>query len=278
MPKLALDRDAHFIENAYTLAHLSEAAYADDPESDTSFRRTIFVESATAPITFSDPGTDTQGFVCSNDEHLVVAFRGTQPAELRDWLTNLTFGMVKEEGLGGRVHEGFNNGLNAAWDDVIAAINKLKLGEKTFWLTGHSLGGALATLFARWLVDKQRPFCVCTFGQPRVGDQSFARNYRRRLFRFVNNRDIVPTVPPRFIPGNWFPPAFYTHVGELQFFDKSGDLLVTATSGELGVFPELVTALGPLGDGEAEARALMLGGLEDHKIRNYIRCLKQNLP
>lgn len=278
MSKLALDRNAHFLSNAYALAHLAHAAYAENPQAHASFQRTVFAEPGAELIRFEDAETDTQGFICGDAEHVVVAFRGTEVEKLRDWLTDLSVRMMEAAELGGRVHEGFELSLDAVWDQVIKGIKKLSGAGQTLWVTGHSLGGALATLLARWLSADQRPFSVSTFGQPRVGDQGFARNYRRRHFRFVNNRDLVPTVPPRIMPGWFWPPAFYTHVGDLQFFDGKGRLVATTTGQELGVLPELVTALGPLSNFEAEAKALILKALEDHKPENYLRCLKRNLP
>ena len=278
MPKLSLDRNAHFLKNSFTLAHLADAAYAGHPASHDSFKATVFSDSATAPIPFEDKETDTEGFVCGNSQHVVVAFRGTEPIKVMDWITDLSIRMVEQPDLGGYVHEGFERALDAVWDKMIASIKKLSGGGQTLWVTGHSLGGALATLMAAWLPGNQRPFSLSTFGQPRVGDHRFAGHYHQLHFRFVNNRDIVPTVPPRTLPGNFFPPAFYAHVGDLQFFDKSCNLVPASVDAELGVLPALVTALGPLSNLEAEATMLILNGLEDHKMKNYLRCLKHNQP
>ncbi len=265
MPALNLETGGDAVANAYTLAHLAEAAYADAPADDSSFQKTVF----STAVTFADVDTETQGFVTANADHLVVAFRGTD--QVRDWLTNITARM--EAGFGGKVHAGFAAALDSVWADVEEHLSSLRDNGQTVWVTGHSLGGALATLAAKRLAV--RPHATMTFGQPRVGDRAFASAFKPVHVRFVNNKDIVPTVPPRFIPGAW-PPAFYTHVGDLRFFSARGKL--TARRGELGIMPELVELLGPLSNREADARELIIDGMRDHKIGNYIACLAKNLP
>eukprot|EP01087_Luapelamoeba_hula_P024596 TRINITY_DN942_c0_g1_i1.p1 TRINITY_DN942_c0_g1~~TRINITY_DN942_c0_g1_i1.p1 ORF type:complete len:718 (+),score=90.75 TRINITY_DN942_c0_g1_i1:170-2323(+) len=83
---------------------------------------------------------------------------------------------------------------------------KRRLNEhRKLWLGGHSLGGAMATIFTSRLV-KDFPFItdrimggVYTFGQPRLGDVNFARFIERTVgpvfFRFVNDNDLVPRLP-----------------------------------------------------------------------------------
>jgi triacylglycerol lipase len=93
----------------------------------------------------------------------------------------------------------------------------------TLWLTGHSLGGALAVLagaaFSMWSDAPIRSVNgIYTFGQPRVGLYKFCGNYdhllSRKTFRFVNNQDLVPRVPFR----GWD----YADLGQMIHFDSSG--------------------------------------------------------
>lgn len=71
-------------------------------------------------------------------------------------------------------------------------------------MTGHSLGGALATLFALELSSSQLAkqgaifVTMYNFGSPRVGNKRFADVYNEKVkdsWRVVNPRDIIPTVP-----------------------------------------------------------------------------------
>merc|ERR1712151_520967 len=76
-----------------------------------------------------------------------------------------------------------------------------ELDLENLWLTGHSLGGALATLYAAELRLKLGiPLGVCTFGSPRVGNQTFADLFKKARIpsiRVVCERDPVASQPPR---------------------------------------------------------------------------------
>jgi len=72
------------------------------------------------------------------------------------------------------------------------------------YVTGHSLGGALATLLALELSSSQMAkngvifVTMYNFGSPRVGNRRFAEVYNAKVkdsWRIVNHRDIIPTVP-----------------------------------------------------------------------------------
>ncbi|WP_437585580.1 lipase family protein [Sorangium sp. So ce1000] len=87
------------------------------------------------------------------------------------------------------------------------------------YITGHSLGGALAVLAAARMYSEstlyekywKRLRGIYTFGQPMVGDQDFVRRFDpvfgRMLFRHVYKNDVVPRLPPRTAGNFW-------HVGE----------------------------------------------------------------
>jgi triacylglycerol lipase len=151
-------------------------------------------------------GTDTNGFVAQNAEIVLVAFRGTQPNVPIDWMSDFQAKHVTWGPFPGTVHKGFHDALHAVWEiafggQEILPARLLNRGNRTVWITGHSLGGAIAELcaaqakFAR-LVPVQG---VYTFGQPRVGDDTFAslvnQMLGQQIFRFINDRDIVPRVP-----------------------------------------------------------------------------------
>ena len=105
----------------------------------------------------------------------------------------------------GEVHHGFYNAAQHAWHhDIKPALEDFRTNQQPIWITGHSLGGALALMTAAMLQFEQssdlNPHAVYTFGQPRIGNREFAgkcnQAFGNRAYRFVHNNDIVPHVPP----------------------------------------------------------------------------------
>lgn len=89
------------------------------------------------------------------------------------------------------------------------------------WLTGHSLGGALAVILAATLRENGVPVHgLYTFGAPRVGDKEFAKQLNRGLrnkshWRVVNEGDLVPHVPME---------PFFCHAGKRMLLKKNGQV------------------------------------------------------
>ncbi len=190
---------------------------------------------------FNARDRNTQAFMIRTPQCMMLAFRGTQ--EMQDWRTNIQTRLNKfaittqMEDLNedhtppkGQVHRGFQTAWTSIESDVIQQINRWNAESPAplpLLITGHSLGGALATVAAASLV-KQRFSVdgVYTFGQPRVGDIVFAAEIglalRGKLFRFVNNNDIVPHIPPPFLP--WNPLRLYVHLGQQYYFNAFGTM------------------------------------------------------
>lgn len=154
---------------------------------------------------------DTQCVVALTPEFALVAFRGTESRG--DWLRNINVpGRTRNYGV---AHRGFLGGFQAVESRVRSALSGIA-GRKLI-LTGHSLGGALATLMAAEWQDFMPASWIVTFGQPAVGSGAFRmfflQHYSGKFYRFVNDDDIVPRVPPG-----------YEHVGRLLHFDADGRL------------------------------------------------------
>ncbi|MEM6836143.1 MAG: lipase family protein [Cyanobacteria bacterium P01_C01_bin.120] len=179
--------------------------------------------------------TDTQAFLFRKNQHIVLVFRGSQQAA--DWTTNFKFRMKQfaisntqqtDAIPAGEVHRGFQDAWQSVEKRVIGKLRQWwEPGKSQLWITGHSLGGALAALAATSL-EYQR-FTVAglyTFGQPRVGDWKFTRQVNDRMgdrmFRYVNNNDVVPMIPPQFNPVN--PGRLYGHMGQFRYFGFRGRL------------------------------------------------------
>ena len=200
--------------NALGLAEAAQLAYQDE-----STIRSRLQPSGFANVKFIDR-RETQVFIAGNAQMVVVSFRGTEPAKIKDWMTDAEIALVPATV--GLVHDGFNRALTFVWDDLLATIGQFRDQAQSLWFTGHSLGAALACLaVSRFVFDLDKPVAgLYTFGQPRVGDRVFARGFdvefKSKTFRFVNDADIVTRVPPREIG--------YSHVGQCLFFDDKGRL------------------------------------------------------
>ena len=209
--------------NAWWLAEASTLVYAGE-----DFVRSKFSEAGLPKVKFFE-SQSTQCYVANNDKFAIVAFRGSEIWKKRervdlnevvaDLKTNIDIRLTDWE-QGGKVHRGFKKALDEVWFDLLPYIKKLHGKGCKIWTTGHSLGSALATLFACRYNHVQG---VYTFGSPRVGNDVFREDINVKIYRIVNNDDIVPRVPP---------PGIYAHVGELKFIDSSGIIRDTMIENE----------------------------------------------
>jgi Lipase (class 3) len=221
----------------------------------------------------------------------VLAFRGTDPAS---FVTIFADGEVMQRPFVGHgVHAGFYSNVEAVWDDVsealAAALQGAHLDEhgarvelpnklERLYITGHSLGGAMAVLAAARLFGrgyealepKKLIQGVYTFGQPMVGDRGFAdacgHAFGPKLFRHVFRADVVPHLPPKSgIP--------YAHTGR----EWRSDSVLSAWTGDheaskraplpAAVFDVLLNAV----ELRFVPRALLLGySIDDHMPVGYV--------
>jgi triacylglycerol lipase len=208
---LALTEDAFGDQtNATFLALASELAYLADAPGAEAFRNQLGLEAKLFSV------GNTQAFVGTNDDHVVVAFRGTESPTtiegLKDWLlTDACNLLIVPEGqlgtdfaaagVGARFHRGFMVALADIWDPVKQTVElELKKKDRPLWITGHSLGGALAVL-AAWRFNRQfiNVHQIYTYGGPMVGNAeasaAFDKAFPDKLFRYVNAPDVVPLLP-----------------------------------------------------------------------------------
>lgn len=224
------------LNNAQILGQASAVAY-EDPATCEWWAKSVGFGEAFQFFSNTDVihRSDTQGFIAQNSQSIIVAFRGTQPRQPIDWLSDFE---ASHETWGhpvGKVHKGFYEALRVVWGQPVGGLRILperlvNRGERTIWITGHSLGGALAMLCAaQTAFVSQVPIQgLYTFGQPRAGDDAFARlvqdAFGERIFRFVNDKDIVPRVP--------FFGMGFRHLGTELFFDRRHTRKDGAASGE----------------------------------------------
>ncbi|MDP1774552.1 MAG: lipase family protein [Methylobacter sp.] len=163
----------------------------------------------------------TQVFIASNptDKLTVVSFRGTEPNDFVDVLTNGKLILTPWSDIAGnslgQVHQGFAKALldNDVLAQVVDCVAPLAKSNRVL-LTGHSLGAALATLTASWIEAEH----LYTFGSCRVGNEAFAESTKNiKHSRFVDCCDIVTCLPTENFG--------YLHVGSLNYIDRNGQLL-----------------------------------------------------
>ena len=137
---------------------------------------------------------DTQAYLAVSPDFAVLAFRGT--SSLGDWVTNLHAELVPLEGAPAQVmvHAGFLSAFECCRAEIKAAVNKYVPPDLGLYITGHSLGGALAQIASAALERDNLAACY-TFGSPRVGTSDFDRQVKCPHYRVVNRSDLVPGVP-----------------------------------------------------------------------------------
>ncbi len=215
---------------AYWLGMAADKAYLEPPAVEGWFAEQGL---ALAAPPLRDPKTGTEAYLAVGAGVAVLAFRGTEPSVLRDWITDAKAAMQDGAALGlpGRLHRGFAEAFASIQTSLDEAVEHLAQQGVMLHVTGHSLGGALATLAAAYLARRHEfpVHSVHTFGSPRVGDSAFVgyfdTEFAGRAYRIVNNEDLVTRVPPRRLPlPGHAEPVRYEHVGAMVYIDDRGQL------------------------------------------------------
>jgi len=248
---LELREDVSPIVNAYALAQIARAAYRDDPAREHPGLSEVFP----AIVTFR--ASRVFGLATGRAGDAVVAFRGTH--EDREWVEALAYGQARW--CGGRAHTGCTRLVESVWQSLLAALYDVDAASRRLWLTGHSIGGAIALLAAlRLEAEGFEVHTVTTFGTPAVMDRAAAASFRSRVHRIVNNEDIVPNI-------SW--PSLtdtYSHAGERILLTASGRIAAGHHAEHLA---RRIDRAHAIGEG-----VLPAGPLHDHRIERYIEKLR----
>lgn len=143
--------------------------------------------------TFDADGT--QAILVSFNSFIVLAFRGTETTSIKDIKTD-TKAKTTECETGGNIHSGFKEAFENVSFEIQKYLNEDELKDKPLLITGHSLGGALATIATKRLRHKAGIAACYTFGSPRVGDEEWIANIKTPIYRLVNAADCVTMLPP----------------------------------------------------------------------------------
>lgn len=210
-----VNRAAYSDRMAWILASMAHLAYDKFEEGDEAFRLlTAKLESGGFALikTFNSTKTGTQAFLAVNDDYAVLSFRGTEPSRKEDIKTDAMAGKLST--IQGKVHEGFEDAYASVEKDIEKVVKALK--GFPLYITGHSLGAALATVCTQRLEHTpayRDQIAACyTFGSPRVGDKHYDLEFKSAIYRVVNTTDIV-TVVPLLAMG-------YIHIGDVRFLGR----------------------------------------------------------
>jgi triacylglycerol lipase len=213
---------------AWIMAKMAKLAYVEfEKNPQVLARLEIDLESGGFELVKTFAQADTQAFLVKTKTYAILAFRGTQTSSIGDIETDIRANMLTT--INGRVHIGFqaayaliaddiNASISKIYEDINANISKIDKLDLPLYITGHSLGAALATIATQALERKfpDRIAACYTFGSPRVGNAEFDFSLKSPFYRIVNATDGVTLIP--------FIAMGYTHVGDARYLTRSGNL------------------------------------------------------
>ena len=200
-----------FHERSLLFARLASIAYSDDVEQ---VKKDVRKLGFTTVEFYDKAGAQAYRFM--NKLDLVIACRGTQPTEFNDIKADLKATPVVAETVS-RVHRGFKAEVDELWPMISEDLARKTNRDKNVWFCGHSLGAAMTTIMAsRCNCDVDMPDIheVYTYGSPRVGWRGYCKSLNVTHHRWVNNNDIVTTVPLKIMG--------YVHHGTEHYMNAYG--------------------------------------------------------
>ena len=235
----------------YLMAVLSGVAYREPEDANKTFEKYGF---------HNHRFIDKQGAQCYiiwNDTDAIICFRGTEPKETSDIKADLN--AIQRQGLHnkGDVHGGFQGEINKVWDDLNFTVADIQ--DRKIHITGHSLGGAMATICAKRLQEEGiEPHCLYTYGSPRVGDKKWVSTLQVDHYRFQNNNDVVCKVP------FWL--MGYRHHGKNVYIGFNGTIC------KMNMWRRFIDSMS--GRFRAWSKWQFFDGVYDHDIATYAKRVK----
>jgi len=234
-------------KDIYAYAERSNTAYEDKRAIQTKYPLTIRIN--------SPDGTEVRYFLERDDKAYAqfITVRGTH--NNKNLADDLDIAVREDRKIDIPVDAGFDSDARAIYNDLKA---HLKPGYKTY-VTGHSLGGAVAAILAIYLIEEGvQVERVITFGQPRFTTTDGVKRLGfLPLTRIVDENDIVPMVAPSTYTDPKYGP--YDHVGEEVILLDGPDFVYLpshdATRIDLGEF----------------WRSISFANLKDHEMQKYLR-------
>lgn len=238
---------------AWLMCEMSALAYLRwETEEMPTLKKCLKVAGFSLKRTFNEDGTEAFLATRKTDKIAVLAFRGTQKGDGRDKgrrkdiETNM-YAEFNTKKSGPKVHSGFINAFNHV-KKAVASETK-NLDGHSLYITGHSLGGALAIIAARELKYDRIAACY-TYGSPMVGNGKFGKKIKVPVYRVVNATDRIPRLLLLKLGG-------YKHYGDMWY-------LTACDSDKKNLKVTNVAAVAKKDRRRARRRAI-----KDHRIKEY---------
>uniref|UniRef100_A0A0N4ZBW6 Lipase_3 domain-containing protein n=1 Tax=Parastrongyloides trichosuri TaxID=131310 RepID=A0A0N4ZBW6_PARTI len=211
----------------YKMIAFAVSAYSDNPSSCTNNlgNNTIFIKQVTVGCDFvNDDTCSAYVAVDTESEAIIIAHRGSGGGiQIAMEVIETLFDEKEAFPAGGNVARYFYDAWALVWNgglrDVFLTVRNSNPNYKV-WITGHSLGGAMASLTAANIgyhgYSPKEKIMAITFGEPRLGDESYANAFDNLVgysYRVVHRRDPVPHLPLMNMLN-------YTHTKEEIFYDN----------------------------------------------------------
>jgi len=168
-----------------------------------------------------DQGLDPELMIVNTPRAVVLVYRGTDKVEENEWSewkgTDFRIQLVQAGGflINTKVHKGFWQSFDLIRDELMRTLQQKEFKHKPIWITGHSLGGAMAIISGVYLKAAGLPVQnVYTFASPRtIGNKKFAEKLAQLLPNKVHRFEYyLDPVSILWAPG-------YTNCGQRHWFD-----------------------------------------------------------
>ncbi len=289
-------RAAYSDRTAWIMAKLSALVYVEFEETDAQMQELVNkLRSGSfelvCALSVIEGSNDTQAMLVRRPDLAVLVFRGTK--EKADIRTDLSAKFVDTPE--GKAHKGFISAYETVHDEFVAKIEEKIPADLPLYVTGHSLGGALATAAANRL-DAVHTLAACyTFGSPRIGTEEWGDRIKTPVYRVVNAADGVPLIPLSglvrtilkmlglgFVVKAIGKVGFigYQHVGDIRYLTVDSQLVIGSAATMKRLMRLIVNFL--LGLIRFKFR-ILTSLIYDHFMRNYVAKLEKiarerNLP
>ncbi|MCY3412758.1 MAG: lipase family protein [Candidatus Heimdallarchaeota archaeon] len=244
------------IEYARKAATFTVLAYKEGEEL-------VIPEGYTMVKELLDKKTDSRALAFKTEGLFVLSFRGTD--SFKNVLTDLKIAREKYPTRRFwfrkyRTHKGFAEAYQNIRDQIKDVVEEHVDKKDKILVTGHSLGGALATITGQDLkrtMKFKNEVISYTFGSPMVGNKHFSRMYNKKVkhsFRVVNDGDIVPQAPP----------GSFKHVKDYVLIDEGKKIIVKP-----GFWERIEKNLEGWGEGILTGKALKAHSSDGYKAFMY---------